>query len=418
MQYLETFLVQEQANVNPEFRLFITCEPSPRFPLGLLQKCIKVTNEPPKGIKAGLHKTFTTIVNQDFIDKIEHKNWSSLVYAVCFMHSIVQERRKFGPLGWCVPYEFNNSDLEASLMFVEKYLNVLLSNPVLATANLPIKWEVVNYMICQVQYGGRITDDLDRELFDVYGAQYLNDKLFGDPTLADTAQFKYKVPQGVEIGKYRDYIDHIPAIDTPEVFGLHANADLTFRLKESNEAINTIMETRPKDSGGGGGKTREEEVLDRAKDYLSKLPPDYIDVEVRDLIRRLPGPRNLPADQNKGFAVPLNIFLYQEIQRMQRVISLVRKTLVDTIDAIDGIVIMTPFLLDAINAIYDGKVPYDWLYDPSGAEISWLLLKLSTWMDSLGKRNDQLNSWLKNDRPKTFWLGGFFNPQVSSLLCS
>jgi len=411
MQYLDSFLVQEHAGMNPDFRLFITCEPSNRFPLGLLQKCIKVTNEPPKGIKAGLHKTYTTIINQDFMDKIEHRNWGALVYAVCWTHSIVQERRKFGPLGWCVPYEYNNSDLEASLMFVEKYLNTLMNGPVANSPNLPIKWDVVNYMICQVQYGGRITDDLDRELFDVYGNQYLNDKLFGDHTLADTPAFKYKVPPGVEVQKHRDYIDHIAPIDPPEVFGLHANADLTFRLKESNEMINTIMETRPKDSGGGGGKTREEEVMERARDYLTKLPAEYVDAEVRDQIRKLTGPKNLPPDQNKGFLVPLNIFLYQELQRMQRVISLVRKTLVDVIDAIDGIIIMTPFLLDAVNAIYDGKVPNKWLYDPSGAEISWLLLKLSTWMDSLTKRNDQLNTWLKYGRPQTFWLGGFFNPQ-------
>lgn len=47
-----------------DFRLWITCEPHNRFPLGLLQKVIKVTNEPPKGLKAGLYKTFTTMINQ------------------------------------------------------------------------------------------------------------------------------------------------------------------------------------------------------------------------------------------------------------------------------------------------------------------------------------------------------------------
>lgn len=43
------------------------------------------------------------------------------------MHSVVIERKKFGPLGWCIPYEFNYSDLEASLAFIEKYLTNLMS---------------------------------------------------------------------------------------------------------------------------------------------------------------------------------------------------------------------------------------------------------------------------------------------------
>jgi len=44
------------------------------------------------------------------------------------------------------------------------------------------------------------------------------------------------------------------------VFGLHANADLTFRLKESLEMITTMLETRPKESATGAGKSREEIV--------------------------------------------------------------------------------------------------------------------------------------------------------------
>lgn len=38
---------------------------------------------------------------------------------------------------------------------------------------------VVRYMVCEVQYGGRITDDLDRELFNTYGEEYLKDGIFG-----------------------------------------------------------------------------------------------------------------------------------------------------------------------------------------------------------------------------------------------
>jgi len=137
--------------IHEEFRLFITCESRNEFPLGLLQRVIKVTNEPPKGLKAGLLKTFTTLINQDYLDKIEHPAWRSLIFTICFEHSIVQERRKFGPLGWCIPYEYNNSDLNASLTFVEKYLNQLLTAaPQAQVSTLPINCNVIKYMVSEI----------------------------------------------------------------------------------------------------------------------------------------------------------------------------------------------------------------------------------------------------------------------------
>ncbi|CAK75138.1 unnamed protein product (macronuclear) [Paramecium tetraurelia] len=421
MEEIET-IVNPEATINDDFRLWITCEQHPKFPLGLLQKTIKVTNEPPKGLKAGLYKTFTTIITQEFLEKVEHPNWRSLIYTICFLHSIVIERRKFGPLGWCVPYEFNNPDLEASLAFIEKYLNSFLSGPPSQSPNLNLNMNVIRYMICEVQYGGRITDDLDRELFNAYGEDYLKEAIFGNEYVIAEApfdagggtkptKFQYKIPattQMPELIKYHDVIKQLPDIDNPEVFGLHVNADITFRKKESTEMIITIMDTRPKDSGGGGGKTREEIVQDKARELLAKLPSDYVDLEVREQVRKLAGPKNLP---DKGLTVPLNIFLYQEIQRMQIVIAICRKTLSDVIDAIDGQIIMTPDILEAINSMYDAKVPLTWVYDATGVEISWILPTLGAWFSSLIDRNKQLNDWLKSNRPNHFWLGGFFNPQ-------
>lgn len=173
-------------------------------------------------------------------------------------------------------------------------------------------------MICEVQYGGRITDDLDRELFGAYGDDYIKEGIFGtDHTFIEIQsegpgkeKFKYKIPNAqmnAEVQKYRDFVDTIPPVDSPEVFGLHANADLTFRLKESNEMILTIMETRPKESSSGGGKTREELVQDKAKEILQKMPADYNLVDVREMVKKLGGPKGL---SDKGFAIPLNIFLF------------------------------------------------------------------------------------------------------------
>ena len=72
---------------------------------------------------------------------------------------------------------------------------------------------------------------------------------------------------------------------------------------------------------------------------------------------------------------------------MNNVLKIVRKCFKDVVQAIDGQIIMTPDILSAINCIYDAKVTESWIYDPSGAEISWLLPTLGSWFGSLLERN-------------------------------
>jgi dynein heavy chain, axonemal len=62
-----------------------------------------------------------------------------------------------------------------------------------------------------------------------------------------------------------------------------------------------------------------------------------------------------------GALQPMNIFLRQEIDRMQRVIGTVRGMLVDLKLAIDGTIIMSETLRDALDCMYDAKIPAAWL---------------------------------------------------------
>jgi len=63
MAELEVILNPKDKEIHPDFRLFISAEPSKDFPLGLLQMAVKVTTEPPSGMKAGLSRTFNTMIN-------------------------------------------------------------------------------------------------------------------------------------------------------------------------------------------------------------------------------------------------------------------------------------------------------------------------------------------------------------------
>lgn len=398
MQTMEEFLERLRESQDPNFRLLITALPDKAFPLGLLQMSTKVTNEPPAGLKAGVLKSYTILVDQDRLERVEQgaAQWRQLLFSLCFLHSTVQERRKFGSLGWCIPYEYNNGDLTACILFLEKHLY-----------NGSISWPTLQYMVCEAQYGGKITDSLDRRLFKTYTQVWLNsntcqsDFLFNPKAPIFKLPFKYRPENHEQIGNYHNYIKSFPEIDSPEIFGLHPNADLTFRVKEVNALFQTLGETQPKGGGGNGdGMSREDIVYEKAADLLSRMPAQYVEEEYKKMIGKL-----------GGLSVPLNIFLYQEIQRLQSVLSKVIFMLQQLQLAIRGEVVMTEALQQCLDAIYDAKVPRSWLFTVAGDEFSWNLPSLGLWFSSLLLRDEQDRKWLTTGRPTTFWLTGFFNPQ-------
>ena len=107
-----------------------------------------------------------------------------------------------------------------------------------------------------------------------------------------------------------------------------------------------------------------------------------------------------------GALSSMNIFLKQEIDRMQRVITCVRNTLTDLKLAIEGTIIMSEKLREALDFIFDAKVPPFW------TRISWDSSTIGFWFTELIERNTQFNTWCFHGRPCVFWMTGFFNPQV------
>ncbi|TKS79492.1 Dynein heavy chain 8, axonemal [Collichthys lucidus] len=325
------------------------------------QSSIKFTNDPPQGVRAGLERTFVGI-SQIQLEVSNLPMWKPMLYSVAFLHTAVQERRKFGPLGWNIPYEFNSADFTASVEFVERHLDD-------CGPKKDVSWVTVRYMLAEVWFS--------KKMFDPSFCFYTG----------------YKIPVCKTVEEYLEYIQSLPTIDSPQALGLHPNADITYQTNTSAEVLDTITNIQPKESGGGSGATRESIVYNMAEDMLEKLPPNYMPHEVKAMLVKM------------GILNPMNIFLRQEVDRMQRIISVVRTSLTDLKLAIDGTIIMSENLRDALDNIFDARVPNLW------RKISWESSTLGFWFTELLERNKQFYSWVFEGRPKTFWMTGFFNPQ-------
>lgn len=160
--------------------------------------------------------------------------WRSLLFSLCLFHAVTQERRKFGPLGWNIQYEFNESDLRISLMQLQMFLNDYEEVP----------FEALLYLIGECNYGGRVTDDKDRRLLNSLLGKYINPDVLTKSGYTFSPSGIYHLPEDIDYLGCIDYIKSLPMVEFPEVFGLHQNADITKDNRESMQILTGALVTQ------------------------------------------------------------------------------------------------------------------------------------------------------------------------------
>lgn len=243
MPQLEAILENDES-CNPNFRIWLTSMPSNVFPVTILMKGIKMTYEPPRGLKNNLLRSFGTINATSFEECEKPKEWKKMFLGLSFFHALILERRKFGPLGWNIPYEFTSADFAISQSQLKMFLN----------AYEMIPYEALNYMAAEANYGGRVTDPMDRRLIKIILKKFYSPDIMLDG-FTMTNDEVYKILDEPTFDSSLEYFKNLPINDGTEVFGLHSNAEISSAIIETNLICQTVLSLLPRNVEGGGTST-------------------------------------------------------------------------------------------------------------------------------------------------------------------
>ncbi|GKT17068.1 Dynein axonemal heavy chain 1 [Aduncisulcus paluster] len=413
--------------VHKDFRLWITSMPSKKFPVSILQTAVKITNEPPRGLRANTLRAISS-VDDIMFDAIssgeipQSEAYTRLLFSLCFFHGIILERKRFGPLGWNVKYPFNDSDLRISL----EQLRVLC-------ASTTIPFEALRYITGHVNYGGRVTDDWDRRTMLAILDDFYTPRVHEDDHSFCSIK-SYKPPTDMELEKIafylledekkkaeeeeRDpmfmttsdipvktrlmkYAQDLPASESPEVFGLHSNASIMVARHDTRALLQSLLAVQPvvrrkgtTDEEEEGDKVGEDPISDLATSILKKLPDDFDEVQI---VRKYPQKRS----------ESINTVLIQEVGRYNVLLRVVRDSLKMLKKAIAGIVVMSSEYEEVYYSLQANLVPVMW------EEKAYPSLKpLASWVEDLLERISFIQTWIDRGIPRCFWISGFSFPQA------
>lgn len=370
-------------NVKKEFRLWLTSMPSDSFPVAVLQIAVKMTNEPPMGLRANVTRSYYGLTDENLEHDTKPQEFKKLMFSLCLFHGVIQERRKFGSLGFNIAYEFNDSDRNVCALQLRKFLGMYDSIP----------YDVLLFLTGEINYGGRVTDDWDRRCMMTMILHYMSPDVLEDGYKFSPSGTYVTIPVGNR-KEYLEYLGEWPLNPLPEVFGLHDNADITCAQNNTNSILSVVLSLVSSGGAGGTDQSRDVQLMNTATEITQKLPQP---LDEAAFFKRYP----------TKYEESMNTVLLQEAIRYNRLLRFIHSNLSEFTKAVRGEVVMSAELEEVGSSFFINAVP------PSWVSLAYPSLKpLSSWVDDLVLRLQFIQQWYDIGAPKVYWMGGFFFPQA------
>ena len=413
--------------IHKDFRLYLTTIPFPQFPSSITRNSTKVSTEPPLGLKNSVLRLFnsyeeaelsvaTTIfkkAEQDGfagnfdalratdplkIAYVADRKYKMLLWNLSLFFSVVLERRRFGTIGFNSPYDWSDPDLHISkTQLLTKFQEIAICDPASFHTKVNAAMAALRFLTAEINVGGRVSDGKDRLCVNSLMSAFYADDL---KSLGKTVNDTYGFPSHLSITR-ENIIEHVtekwPDNDLPEIYGLDSNA-IIFLAQNSGKELSDIM-LKMHSHSEGGSATRSPSCstggeLAQINAILNGLPALFDEEAVNE---------KYPTNYYQS----MNTVLVQECARYNKLLRIMRSTLVNAERVIKGLIIMTKETEGVLDAMRLNQVPSVW------EATAWpSVIPLSRWIVDLQERVSFIRSWTVEGVPKVVWFSGFSYPQA------
>ena len=239
LQSLEKRL--EALKPNPDFRLFLSMESSPKIPVNLLRASRVLSYEQPAGIRANMKESLSSLATRATKQPVER---ARVYLLLALLHAIAQERLRYAPqLGWKGFWEFNDSDYESCAFIIDTWIeSVSETRTNINPKNIP--WLMIRTLVIEM-YGGKIDDEHDFGILSTLVTDIITPSAFEhefdivkdlQTHLQGEATDALLLPDGTGWRDFLEWVNKLPEREPPTYLGLPANAEKLL-LKASAEEM-------------------------------------------------------------------------------------------------------------------------------------------------------------------------------------
>ncbi|TPX70937.1 hypothetical protein SpCBS45565_g01524 [Spizellomyces sp. 'palustris'] len=381
-------LEKELSSIKPHegFRLWMTSEAHAKFPTNLLQTSLKITVEAPPGVKKNLQRTYEAWSPSFISGGPVHR--AQALFALAWLHAVIQERRTYIPQGWNKFYEFSAADLRSSADLIST----------MCVSNRPPQWSVLHGLLENAIYGGRIDDMNDALKLKTYLAQYFNDDVFMIAGRSPTRRLAkgMNLPNIADHTSYQALIADLPEVDNVTTFGLPANIDRALQRYSSQSVILQLKVLRQADIQG----------LRFEKEKWARDLTPFLQLWKKLNTGNELMQRKVNQDPE---ANPISSFLALELVNALTLLRRIDADLAAISKVLRGSMLLTNDIMAVAKSLLEGETPQSWLLLWEGPETPQLFIREAM---SNGLEVDQ---WREKGNAGTLFksplrMAGLFNP--------